>query len=149
MFIWIRTGSFLFWSFGKAVVICENAQDITDTFDDFDYSIYQMDWWLFPLGIKRMLPLVLMNSQKPVVVQSFGNLICSRLTFKSVNIFKFKRTCKCKWKCYFSHFFSFSDCEWRDFVFYNHSSIHLRHIVICLVKQLFSFSVKNMQFIYY
>lgn len=64
---------------------CEFGQQFSDAFGDFDGGFYQVDWYLLPFAIQRMLPMIILNAQKPVVVKCFGNISCERETFKKVS----------------------------------------------------------------
>ena len=58
---------------------------VTGSFADLNDAIYQLDWYTFPSEIQRMLPTLLMNAQQEVIIKGFGNMICKRETFKTVN----------------------------------------------------------------
>lgn len=48
----------------------------------------QFKWYLFPLEIKQILPIVLMNAQQPVNLKCIGSIPCDRETFKKVTEFE-------------------------------------------------------------
>lgn len=64
--------------------ICELGERISNAFDEIGDEIYQMDWLLFPIEMKKMLPLILMNAQQPVLSLSIGSFTTSRETMSSV-----------------------------------------------------------------
>lgn len=68
-------------------IICELGQRMSDTFDEIDSTLDKSDWYLFPIEIKRMLPMIIANAQEPVSLECFGSIICSRNTFKNVTCF--------------------------------------------------------------
>lgn len=64
---------------------CELGQQFTNTLVKVDNELKQLDWYLFPAEIQRILPAVINNVQKPVVIECFGIMIASREQFKVVN----------------------------------------------------------------
>lgn len=74
------------YSFGLLFVACEIAQRACDAFNSFDLDIGQIDWYLYPIVMKKMLPVILNMAQKPVEFKWFGSLAADRDTFKKVNI---------------------------------------------------------------
>lgn len=65
-------------------IICELGQRITDAFEEIGFTIQQSDWYLFPIKIKQMLPMIIANAQKPATIECFGSITCARDTFESV-----------------------------------------------------------------
>lgn len=51
---------------------------------DLNEFIYNCDWDQFPSDIQRMLRIIMINAQRPVFFQGFGNILCTRDTFKKV-----------------------------------------------------------------
>lgn len=77
-------------AFGVAFSFCELGQRISNAFDEIDDVIAQLKWYLCPDELKRILPIIIINSQDPVALEYFGSTSCSRETFKKVclNIWK-------------------------------------------------------------
>lgn len=83
----------LFWSsvffgfsaLGLAFFSCELGEQLTTRLDKVNDELKQLDWHLFSAKIQRMLPIVMINVQKPVVIECFGILTGSREQFKKVN----------------------------------------------------------------
>lgn len=73
------------YSFGPIFLACEVGQHLSDTAEGIDNMIEQFDWYLFPLQQQRMLCTILIDVQEPVVIACFGDVSCSRETFKKVN----------------------------------------------------------------
>lgn len=67
-------------------VACELGHRITDAFDRIDFTIDQLDWYLFPIEVKRVLPMIIVSAQQPVSVGCFGSIVCIRDVFKNVSI---------------------------------------------------------------
>lgn len=80
--------AFLNGIFGLVAVFiaCEIGQRISDTFDQISFSIDQFAWYLFPIQIKRILPMIMENSQESVSLACFGSIVCTREVFKNVGI---------------------------------------------------------------
>lgn len=73
-----------FWSFSLVFLICEFGQMLTDHFDQLGDAITDCDWTLFPKGIQKILPIVIQNTQREVVLETFENAACNRESFKMV-----------------------------------------------------------------
>lgn len=73
-----------FWAFCLVLVICEAGQKLSDSFEEVEDDFGQIDWYLLPLEIQRMLPTILIYLQDPMVVRFFGSLTCCRELFKNV-----------------------------------------------------------------
>lgn len=84
------------YAFGMILIICELGQRLTDAFEQVANKIKNIKWYLFSPEIQRLLPILIMVSQKPIVVQCFGNISGIRKTFKkvcpSIDLSKFKRS---------------------------------------------------------
>lgn len=75
------------WSFVLIYMACDFGEAITTQYTAIDYSICECDWYSFPLEIQKMLPMVMMSTQKAMIVQVFGKVACTRETFNRVNYF--------------------------------------------------------------
>lgn len=80
-------GATLNGTFGLILVFiaCELGQRISGTFDGIDVTISQFDWYLFPIEMKRMLPMIITSVQRPVSLECFGEIVCTREVFKNVS----------------------------------------------------------------
>lgn len=63
---------------------CELGQLFTNTLSNVNDEFVQLDWYLFPVKVQRMLPTVINNVQKPVEIECFGIMSASRDQFKMV-----------------------------------------------------------------
>ena len=63
----------------------EIGQRLSNGFEGIDDKINQIDWYLLPMEIQRILPTIMINTQQPVFVNCFGSLACSRDTLKRVS----------------------------------------------------------------
>lgn len=66
--------------------MCEIGQQFTNTLGEIIYEIEQLDWYLFPAEVQRMLPTIITGVQKPIVVGCFGVCYSSREQFKKVSM---------------------------------------------------------------
>lgn len=75
-------------STGLALVFiaCELGQRINNAFDEIDSTIEQFDWYLFPIEVKRILPMIIVIAQQPIALECFGSIACSREIFEKVGI---------------------------------------------------------------
>lgn len=60
------------------------SQRFCDALNEMDDDIGQLDWYLYPAEIQRLLLIIVENSQQPVIVKCFGSNACNRETFKKV-----------------------------------------------------------------
>lgn len=67
------------------LIPCEFGQQAGDAFGEVDDVLSQLDFYLLPIEIQRMLPKIIMYAQEPLVLQFFGSLCCTRDQFKKVN----------------------------------------------------------------
>lgn len=67
------------------VVLCEFGGRLTTAHDEIDSAILQLSWYRFPVGLKKMLPMVLSIVQEEVVLRGIGSAVCSRETFQRVS----------------------------------------------------------------
>lgn len=75
-----------FCGFGLVFSTCEIGQRFTKAFDEIDREIEQLDWYLFPIEIQRILPTIIINAQEPIVIECFGIISCNRDQFKKVSL---------------------------------------------------------------
>lgn len=66
-------------------VCCELCQRMSDKYDEIDDTFGQFCWYRFPDEMKRMLPMVILFIQQPIVIECFGSIACNRETFKNVS----------------------------------------------------------------
>lgn len=73
-----------FWAIALIFATCECIQRFTNAFDDINDAIERLDWYLYPIEIQRLLIPIMMYAQKPVVIEVFGSISCSRDQFRKV-----------------------------------------------------------------
>lgn len=74
-------------SYAMIFVLCEFGQRVNAVFEEMCIVFDQMRWYLFPIGIQKLLPTVLVVAQEPIGLNMFGSIACNRRTFKEVSIF--------------------------------------------------------------
>ena len=77
------------YAFGVVLIICELGQRLTNAFEEICDTIENFDWYLFPLEIQQILPILLVGTQEPVVLECFGSISGTRDTFKKVSLTHF------------------------------------------------------------
>ena len=73
-----------FIAFATVFIACELGQRMNNAFDGIDLTIDHFKWYLFPIEIKRVLPMIIVAAQQPVSLECFGSIICTRDVFKNV-----------------------------------------------------------------
>lgn len=79
----------LFYGLWVTVVVflaCEIGQRFTNSLEDTGDVINELDLYDFPHEIQRMLPIIIKNAQKPVLIKCFGSIACTRDQFKKVKL---------------------------------------------------------------
>lgn len=66
-------------------MICEPSQQLSNAFEQITADIENLEWYLYSHEIQRMLPIVLLVSQRPIELECFGSIRASRKTFKKVS----------------------------------------------------------------
>lgn len=72
------------WSFGIIFCICEFGERLTLQFIAFDRQVWQTKWYSMPTELQRMLLVLIANAQQPAFLKSYGNIECTRDSFKMV-----------------------------------------------------------------
>lgn len=67
-------------------IMCELGQQETNAFEEINDLLAKFQWNLFSNEIQRLLPTILIVTQKPFVVECFGSTSALRETFKKVCI---------------------------------------------------------------
>lgn len=64
-------------------VLCDFADNVSDRFDRTNIYEY-CEWYKFPNELQRLLPIIINNTHKGVIIEGFGNIDCTREKFKKV-----------------------------------------------------------------
>lgn len=67
--------------------LCFFGDVLTRRFEEVNDSICKCAWNEFPPEVQKMLPFFVMGAQKPIYIQGFMNVQCTREAFKNVIIF--------------------------------------------------------------
>lgn len=59
--------------------------------DEIGDEIIQSKWYLFPVKMRKVLPTIVLNTQKPVEIKFFGNVSCTRQQFLKVSFYPSNR----------------------------------------------------------
>lgn len=76
----------ILWSIITTFVVCEFGQQVNNAFGELNDLFDEFDWWAYPMEIQRIVPTVMVITQRPVTIHGFGNLPCIRQLFKKVSI---------------------------------------------------------------
>lgn len=70
---------------------CEIGQRFSNAYEKIDDQTGELNWYMLPMEIQRMLTTIMINTQQPIFVKCFGSTACSRETFKKVKLAIIKR----------------------------------------------------------
>lgn len=79
-----KLGVLIFWSFIQIFIFCDTSERVTSHFREVD-MYYLCDWYAFPAVVRRMMPIIIVNTNKRVVISGYGNVSCTRETFNRVS----------------------------------------------------------------
>lgn len=72
------------YSFAQFFVLCEFGERLTRQFNEVDREHFNSDWYRFPFGVQKILPIIINGTYYPVLLKGIGGLICTHETFKNV-----------------------------------------------------------------
>lgn len=81
----IITSLLAIWTFGFIFFICEPGEMVTYHFEHFYDELGRSDWNLYPIEVQRIYLTFVLETQQPIIIKSYGNISCTRDTFKQVN----------------------------------------------------------------
>lgn len=81
----VRFVDFLLVFVGWAFLFCYFGHNVSHRFMGIGDSAYDLDWHLYPLEIRKHLPLMIQAAQNPVYLQGFANVQCTRESFRKVS----------------------------------------------------------------
>lgn len=73
------------YAFGSIFFVCELCQQVCDGFEGMNETMDQFCWPLYPIKIRRLLPIVIIFTQQPIEFRVFGSIACCRDSFKEVS----------------------------------------------------------------
>lgn len=75
------------YTFVTLYAACEMGQRVAYQFNLFNEKVYDCDWYLFSLEMKRIYAIALIGSQDPVIIEGYANTVCTRNAFENVIFF--------------------------------------------------------------
>lgn len=66
------------------LLVCELCQRATNAFNKINDTVDGFEWYLFPIEIQKILPTIMVVTQKIVGQECFGSMLNLRETFKKV-----------------------------------------------------------------
>lgn len=85
LFVSILYGVFVFIILFAA---CELGERLGNIFIEFDDEIGQLNWYIFPFEVQKLLPIIVINTHKPVIIKCFGSVAGTRRQFQKVYLIK-------------------------------------------------------------
>lgn len=73
-----------FWVFGLLLFVCELGERVSLHFDMFAEELEQCNWCELPIKMQRMYLIFLADTQQPVQIECYANVILTRQTFQAV-----------------------------------------------------------------
>lgn len=58
---------------------------VAQQFDDLNEELCQRNWYLYPIDVQQMWLIFMVNFQQATYIRGYGNIQCSRDSFKVVN----------------------------------------------------------------
>lgn len=78
----------VFCAFCFVSVACELGERFSGAFEDVSDLIGEFKWYRFPGEVQRLLPILLVHTQRPIALECFGSILCVREALKSVRWIK-------------------------------------------------------------
>lgn len=72
------------WIFMTIFLCCEFGERVINQCELFSDAFGRCDWYLLPIEVRRMLPIILMNFQQPGIIRGYANTVCTREACKLV-----------------------------------------------------------------
>lgn len=83
----IRISVLMFWSLTIVFIACESGERMSLKFKRFNYALGQCNWYAFPIEMQQMFVTIMASSQSPTFIEAYGNILCTRESFKNVEFF--------------------------------------------------------------
>lgn len=65
-------------------VLCIIGDTVTTRFDEINGALWNCPWFEFPRNVRKCFPMILSFAQKPVYMEGFMNVQCTREVMKKV-----------------------------------------------------------------
>lgn len=76
--------SYASYAFGLVFICCELGQRVSGSFTEINSAVDHLNWYLFPMTVQRIMPIIINNAQQPIEIECFGSVRCNRKSFKEV-----------------------------------------------------------------
>lgn len=73
------------WPLATTYIACEIGEQLNTEFSNICELIDQLKWYLFPINVQKILPLIIISVQTPIDLECFGSISCSREVFNCVS----------------------------------------------------------------
>lgn len=70
-------------------IVCESGERVSDKFESFAMKLSQSDWHSLSIKMQRIFLVFLAHTQQTPNIRGYGNILCTRVTFKKVFFFRF------------------------------------------------------------
>lgn len=77
---------FFIWVSVATIVPCDLGDKLSSALWEVNYLMDQNHWYLYPIEILKVLPIVLRGVQEPAYIECFGSFKCNRESFKKVRM---------------------------------------------------------------
>lgn len=74
----------ILYAFSMIAFYCEFSEEIIAEFDKFNEELSRCEWYLFSNELQQMYLTFILDTQQPKLIQGYGNIMCTRDTFKKV-----------------------------------------------------------------
>lgn len=65
-------------------IFCNNGDEVTEKFMRIGNSMYELNWHLYPIELRKHIPLTMAIAQTPIYLRGFGRTECTRDVFKKI-----------------------------------------------------------------
>lgn len=72
------------WAFTLIFAYCELGKMVTNQFNTINEELYRCKWYLLSLEMQRMLLIFMSDTQQPMFLRGYANIVCTRDSFKNV-----------------------------------------------------------------
>lgn len=80
----VTTVFYTLYAYGTVFLVCELSECMGNVFNKINDKFDQLEWYLFPFEVQKMLPTIITMTHQPTEIRSFGSIACCRETFKKV-----------------------------------------------------------------
>lgn len=113
-------------SFAIIFAFCELGAQVTNQFNTLHEELYQSEWYSLPIEMQRMMVIFMFDAQLSVLLRGYGNISCTRNSFKNVHGFQWELASEFSSWFYQKNYTFFNslqiDHSYRIFLFYDASA---------------------------